>query len=120
MENNKTLAYGLLGLGAAIGIYALVGGSTSTTGTTPYSVPPGATVNYNGQNYQNNTGAPVWATATGMIMNAAGDLMGNITDLLAALNQNNNSGTPGGAGGGVGGKIGAPGYYYNPLPGGLM
>lgn len=91
-------------------------------------VPGGAVLNTQWGQWTNNTGAPVWVNATGMIVNGAGTLMGNIADIINAVNS-------GGSGSGTnsGGTTvllgtknrarigeGLPGRHYNPQPGGLM
>lgn len=135
-NSNKNLAIGLF-IGAAIlGGYAVLGGDSNTdAGLQP--VPPNGMINSQWGQWQNTTGAPVWVNATGQIISAAGNVLGSVADILAALNQGNSggggSGLPNSSTGtwvdnGQGSMewepytagVGSSGYYYNPQPGGLM
>lgn len=125
-KKNNTVPI-ILGL-AALGLlgYAAFGGDTTTADSnTLHNVPNGSTINTQWGTWQNTSGQPVWVTATGVIMNGASDILGNVKDILAALNQNNDA-TPDNSAPdatvpehGIG-SIFYSGYYYNPLPGGLM
>lgn len=133
MAKDKTLSYALIAAGVGLGIYAATSGSNETSSNTGSGtqVPNGAAINTPWGQWQNTTGAPVWVTATGLVINSANSVLGNVTSLIQALNNgsgnNSNSGGGGGAGAvttgqGITGGIGAgiPGRYYNPQPGGLM
>ncbi len=114
------LALLLLGLGGAAVVYAVMQPAVGTGTNT--QIPNGAVLNSQWGTWTNTTGQPVWVTATGILVNGAGDLLGNIKDLITALNQG--GGSSGDGSGGVGKRkaIGnsQPGAYYNPLPGGLL
>lgn len=119
-NNNQALAYGLIGLAVLVGGYALMNSGNTETDNTPTQVPPGGVVNTPYGQWQNTTGQPTWLTATGVIYSGTNELLGNVADLINAINQ-------GGGGSGGGGAVTGPkhrvGYlhpYYNPLPGGLM
>jgi len=120
MAKDNVLPMVILGAGGLVLAYALLSDSTPTNTSGLTQVPGNAALNTQWGTWQNTTGAPVWVTATGVIVNGAGDLIGNIADLISALNQN--SGGDGSAGtesGGMG-KIGYRHPNYNPYPGGLM
>lgn len=118
------LAIGLGLGGAALLLYAVMQPATGTGSNV--QVPGGGVLNSQWGQWTNTTGQPVWVTATGVIVNGAGDLVGNIADLIAALNQGGGGSGDGSAGeesGGMGKvRIGAnrTGAYYNPPQGALM
>ena len=124
-NNDKTLAYVLLGAAVLAGGYAAYTSMQGNQSTGYNNVPKGSTINTQWGSWQNTTGQPVWVSATGMIITAAGQVLGNIAQILQATNGGNqsgqaapdNSGTP--LQTGIG-NIWNSGYYYNPLPGGLM
>lgn len=111
-NSTKYLAYGLIALAVGVGIYVVTqdNGTTSPTNT---NVPNGGIIHTTNGSYQNTTGEPVWVTATGVVFNGLGDLLGNVNDILQTVQ---------GSGGGNTAVTGI-GYlhnYYNPLPGALM
>lgn len=127
-KKDNTLAYVLVGIGL-LGIgYAVVGNpfaGTGAAGGNNTQVPPGASINTQWGTWQNNTGAPVWLTATGLLSNAAGQLMGSIAQIINATNNGTSSNAAASsAGAGLLASMGNAafysGRYYNPQPTGLM
>lgn len=124
-DKNNTMqyaAFALLLLGGGIAAYSLMG-NNAPADSTPTQVPPGGVVNTPYGQWTNNTGQPTWLTATGVIYSGTNQLLGNIADLINAINQGNGSGGGSAGGTAVTGRKRSIGYlhpYYNPLPGGLM
>lgn len=122
-KQSNILGWALLAVGAGVGAYALLGGSGTTSGT-PVQVPAGGTLNSPWGTWTNNTGANAWVTAAGTLVNGAGTILGNIADIIKAVNAGNNTGSNGGGTdviiGIKGGLNNNAGAYYNSLPGAMM
>lgn len=125
-KKDNTLAYVLLGVGVVVLGYAAYSmmQTPSTGNSNNTQIPPNATINTQWGQWQNTTGQPVWVTATGVVVTAAGTLLGPISQLVAALNNNSSSGsnTNFPAVDGKRKRIGLHlvGEYYNPLPGAFI
>ena len=95
-DNTVPIILGVFGIGL------IVYGVTSSPQQNGYGVPvgPGQTLSGNGWSWQNNTGQNAIVTATGLIVNNLGDILGSISDIMdAASGLQNNNGGGGGAGG---------------------
>jgi len=84
-SNNNGLAIGLMLLGGAALAYGFM--QTTPASNSSTQVGPGQTVTGPAGSWTNNTNAPVWITATGMAINAAGSIVANIADIIGAINQ---------------------------------